>query len=148
MILGPPKRGATTEELALDLTPVIDMVFLLLIFFLAVTTFRQAEKEIDIALPQTRAAGPITAALSEIVVNVHADGRTIVGGRAVDEATLEALLRDAVAANAERKVSVRGDRAAPYAEIARVLDVCKAAGVSTPFLETVPIGGPATGSTS
>lgn len=139
MILGATNQGAPSPEPTLDLTPVIDMVFLLLIFFLAVTTFRQAETELDIALPQAQAAGPISAALREIVVNVHADGSTVVAGRTLDGAALDRLLRDAVAANPEQKVSVRGDRAAPYAEIARVLDVCKGAGITTPFLETVPL---------
>jgi biopolymer transport protein ExbD len=46
---------------SIELTPVIDMVFLLLIFFLVATTFQQSEREMQIALPEAEAAGPISA---------------------------------------------------------------------------------------
>ena len=122
----------------IELTPIIDMVFLLLIFFLVATTYQQAEREMRIALPEAESAGPITMQLREIVINVTSDGG-IFGGRGVTLEELRSLVTDAVGANAEQKVSVRGDRDAAYGAVARVLDVCKAAGGSDPFLDTFPI---------
>ena len=49
-----------------DLTPVIDVVFLLLIFFLVATTFHQSEREMEITLPETVSGGPISMALREL----------------------------------------------------------------------------------
>lgn len=123
---------------ALDLTPIIDMVFNLLIFFLIASSFQQVEREMKIALPQARASGPLSTALREIIINVAADGRIIVAGREVSAAELDAMVRAAVAANASQKVSVRGDRAAAYGDVARVLDTCKNAGIPEPFLQTIP----------
>lgn len=123
---------------SIELTPMIDMVFLLLIFFLVATTFQRDERELDIALPEAASAAPITEALQEIVVNVDAQGAMRVNGRSVSPEALQALLAQAVQANPEQKVTVRGDRAAPYALIVRALDVCKAAGVRTPFLDAAP----------
>lgn len=123
---------------SLDLTPIIDMVFNLLIFFLIASSFQQVEREMQVALPQARASGPLSAALREIVINVTADGRAIVAGREMAEGDLDAMIRAALGANGGQKVSVRGDRSAPYGDVARVLDVCKRAGVSEPFLQTVP----------
>ncbi|MBK8269579.1 MAG: biopolymer transporter ExbD [Planctomycetes bacterium] len=68
------KRTHETPGPIVDLTPVIDMVFMLLIFFLVATTFQQAEREMKIALPHASAAGPISLSLREIVVNVDATG--------------------------------------------------------------------------
>ncbi|MFO0873653.1 MAG: biopolymer transporter ExbD [Phycisphaerales bacterium] len=133
------RNSAITSEPALDLTPVIDMVFLLLIFFLAATTFQQVERELNIALPQTRAAGPVSAALREIVINIDADGQIVVGGQAMAEQELAALLGSRIAINRDQKVIVRGDRSTVYANVARVLDVCKGAGVAEPFLETTSL---------
>ncbi|RMH29402.1 MAG: biopolymer transporter ExbD [Planctomycetota bacterium] len=127
-----------TTDTAIEITPMIDMVFLLLIFFLVATTFHQTERELDVALPQAAAAAPISAALREIVINVAADGSIVVAGEPVEPERLREMLESAVAANPEQKVSVRGDRGTPYANVVRVLDVCKAAGVQTPFLDTVP----------
>lgn len=122
---------------AIELTPLIDMVFLLLIFFLVATTFQQAEREMQIALPFAGSAGPISATLREIVINVDRDGAIIVGGRRLEPQDLRALVADAVEANPDQKVTVRGDRSTPYAGVVTVLDTCKAAGIQEPYLDTV-----------
>jgi len=127
------------DGVSMDMTPIIDMVFNLLIFFLVATTFHQTEREMQIALPEARASGPITTALRDIVVNVDAQGRMIVAGRTMSETDLGAMIRQAVTANPAQKVSVRGDRTTAYANIARALDICKGAGVNEPYLETIPV---------
>lgn len=131
-----------TGELStlIDLTPVIDMVFMLLVFFLVATTIQQSEREMKIALPQTAASGPISAALKEIVVNIDERGAAFVGGQSVSDEALFAMIKSAATANSEQKVCVRGDRSTAYANVARVLDLCKGAGVAEPFLETIPSG--------
>ena len=122
---------------SIELTPIIDMVFLLLIFFLVATTFHQTEREMQIALPQASFSGPISVQLREIIINVDADGNVIVGGRPMDGEGLRALVGEAVAANPEQKVTVRGDRATRYDNVVRVLDICKGAGIQEPYLDTV-----------
>ncbi|MCC6678323.1 MAG: biopolymer transporter ExbD [Phycisphaerales bacterium] len=126
------------SDVHLDFVPMVDVLFNLLIFFLLATSIHQTEREMRIALPQAAAAGPISAALREIVVNVDEAGRASTGGRAIGDEELAALIRSAVERNPEQKVNIRGDRATAYANVARVLDVCKAAGVAEPFLETLP----------
>jgi len=133
------KAQSTQESPTLELTPIIDMVFLLLIFFLVATTFQQTEREMKIALPEAISAGPISVSLRELVVNVDAQGEIIVSGRTMSVDDLRTLVTEAVATNPEQKVTVRGDRETPYANIVRVLDVCKAAGIQEPYLDTVPI---------
>ena len=133
-------HGATIE-----LTPIIDMVFLLLIFFLVATTFHQTELEMQIVLPQAQTAGPISRELREIVINVDADGAIVVSGSQMDPESLRQFVEDAISKNPNQKVSVRGDEATAYGAIARVLDVCKQAGIQEPFLDTVPFRGSGTG---
>ena len=122
---------------AIELTPLIDMVFLLLIFFLVATTFRQEEREMQIALPVAATGGPISASLRELIVNVDAEGQIIVGGRRIDAEDLRTMIDGAVTVNSEQKVTVRGDRATAYEHVVRVLDICKAAGIQQPYLDTV-----------
>ena len=125
------------SEAGLDMTPMIDTVFNLLIFFLVAGSFQQAEREMNIALPFASSSAPISAALREIVVNVDAEGRMIVAGRNVEDEQLRALIQEAVTVNAEQKVTVRGDRSTAYANVVRVLDICKHAGIQEPYLDTV-----------
>lgn len=136
------EANANTNEsggVAIELTPIIDMVFLLLIFFLVATTFQQTEREMQIALPEAESGGPITMALRELVINVTSQGTFIVGGSEIALENLRTMVTEAVAANPDQKVTVRGDQAASYAAVAQALDICKAAGIAEPYLDTVPI---------
>ena len=137
MLIG---RKREEDAPSIEMTPIIDMVFLLLIFFLVATTYQQSERELAIALPEAEAAGPISTMLREIIININAQGDIIVGGQAISLNELRTLVSDAVRMNPDQKVSVRGDKDLPYGTIARVLDVCKAAGAQQPFLDTVPLG--------
>jgi len=130
-----PQRGVSIE-----LTPLIDMVFLLLIFFLIATTFHQTEREMQIALPASASAGPISTALREIIINVDADGAIVVSGRRMTLDDLKTLVQEAVAGNPDQKVTVRGDKSTAYANVVRVLDVCKGAGIQEPYLDTILAG--------
>lgn len=125
------------SQSAIDLTPMIDMVFLLLTFFLAATSFHQAEREMNIALPSAATSTPVSAALREIVVNVDSNGGIIVSGDPTTPDELTALVERAVKGNPEQKVIVRGDRTVAYEYVVRALDACRAGGVAEPFLDTV-----------
>lgn len=122
----------------IDFVPMADVLFNLLIFFLLATTIAQVEREMSVALPSAAASTPISQALRDIVINVDTDGRVFVAGQPTEPAILRQQLESAVKANPQQKVSVRGDRRTAYANIASVLDLCKGAGVSEPFLDTVP----------
>ena len=125
---------------SIDLTPIIDMVFLLLIFFLVATTFHQTEREMQIALPVASSAGPISTTLRELIINVDQDGSIIISGKTIDPEDLRIIISDAVALNPEQKITVRGDQNTAYSNIIRVLDICKGSGIQEPYLDTVPIG--------
>ena len=55
---------------ALSMTPLIDVVFLLLIFFLVATRFEQEDRELDVVLPSASEAKPMTVAPEELFVNI------------------------------------------------------------------------------
>lgn len=132
-------RNVTEHKSAasIELTPMIDMVFLLLTFFLVATTFHQTEREMEIALPVANASAPISAMLQELIINVDVDGRIVVGARTLEPEQLREMVAQAVKVNPEQKVTVRGDRRTPYANIVTVLDICKGAGIQEPYLDTV-----------
>lgn len=136
MLLG--KVQSAAGDPSIDLTPVIDTVFNLLIFFLVGTTFLQAEREMKIVLPVAASAAPISAMVQDLIVNVDAQGAIIVSGKPMSAEDLSAFVSQAVAGNPQQKVTVRGDRATAYANIVTVLDICKSAGIQEPYLDTVP----------
>ena len=126
-----------SDSATIELTPVIDIVFLLLIFFLVATTFHQTEREMQIALPAAQTAGPIAVSLREIIVNVDNNGQIIVSGRVITEDDLKIIIEKAVEENPEQKVTIRGDKDCPYGSVVGVLDACKSSGIQEPYLDTV-----------
>ncbi len=131
------KAKQAETGMAIEMTPMIDMVFLLLIFFLVATSFHQEEREMQIALPVAQSAGPISVVLRELVINVDRQGRIIVSGREISPEDLSGIVVDALAANPEQKVTIRGDRSVAYEAVVRVLDICKTGGLQEPYLDTV-----------
>lgn len=134
----PIRNVEEKADLHVDFVPMVDVLFNLLIFFLLATSMSQAEREMSIALPRAVSSGPISSAAKEIIINVDQEGRAIVGGRVVGDEELSGMLSSAVKGNPAQKVNVRGDRTTAYANVVRVLDVCKQSGIQQPFIETTP----------
>jgi biopolymer transport protein ExbD len=114
------------EDPGINMTPMIDCVFLLLIFFLAATTFARDEVELDLQLPEAK-SGAEGKAGHVLVVNVLADGKITVEGRSVTLEALRQKLQAAAQRDQNQAVLVRGDRAAQFGIGLQVLDACRLA---------------------
>ena len=116
---------------SLSIAPLIDVVFLLLIFFLVTSRFEKQERELDLELPEASQSVPITETPSEIVVNLGVDGQLVIAGsiRGLDE--LEKILAQASANNPlTQTVLIRSDRRAPVGSFIGVINVCKELGLN------------------
>jgi biopolymer transport protein ExbD len=119
-----PLKTDTVEEPSLNLTPMIDIVFLLIIFFMVGTQFAQIERQYDIDLPTVSAAQPLTSLPDEIVINVRRNGDIIVKTQTVSLQELRARLREAKRNYADQAVVIRGEGAGEYQHVVNVLAVC------------------------
>ncbi len=117
------------EEPAFNLTPMIDVVFQLLIFFMLATTFLDPEKEIEIALPEALSGAETEAVDDKIVINVLRDGRLVLSGQELNREGLEATLKRAAQRDRETPIEIRGDRLAHHEAIVGVMDACGLAGL-------------------
>ncbi len=114
----------------LDLTPMIDMVFNLLIFFMVITNFAQEERSIPVQLPAGSEAMPLTAKPKEIFVNVDQTGRYFVQSKLLTEQELGKLLVDSAINNpTSQAVQIRADERAPWKFVARAQYLCNQAGI-------------------
>lgn len=123
-------RKSEDDEPVLNLTPMIDVVFQLLVFFMVATQFLDPEREIDIALPEASAGNPAPKENNEIVINVFADGRMVVSGQDVDDAQLLQTLKAAALDDPNTPVTIRGDGQARHERIVQVMDACSRAGLT------------------
>ncbi|HEY1067222.1 MAG TPA: biopolymer transporter ExbD, partial [Pirellulales bacterium] len=118
------------ETPAINLAPMIDIVFLLLIFFMTATHFIDHEKTIPLEVPEVPDRGALLDAPSERIVNVFRDGSMTLDGQDVnlDELTQRLVsLRSQYPALA---VAVRGDGVAEYQLVAGAFNACRQAGVT------------------
>lgn len=111
-----------------QMAPMIDMVFLLLVFFMCVSTLAQAEKAKAVELPESMESEVPEDLSDRGVVTVDAEGQAYLGERAVSVAEIKATLEQSLQANPRLRITVRADQATPYKAIKRVLRVCSEAG--------------------
>lgn len=117
---------------ALNLTPLIDVVFLLLVFFLVASRLSEEDRKLDVVLPSAGSAQPMTAELREIIVSVDQAGKFFLDAKLVSEQELKRILQRAVADNpARQSVIIRGDRRTAFQHIVSVMDLCNQTGVSS-----------------
>ena len=125
-----PIKSQIEEMPVLNLTSMIDVLFLLIIFFVVGTRFNDAERQIELRVPEVGSGGALTAAPDKRVVNVYRDGQITLDRQPV---TLEELTSRLASARNQYKrlgVLVRGDGNGPFQFVASVLDACKKAGIA------------------
>jgi biopolymer transport protein ExbD len=114
----------------IQLAPLVDVLLLLLIFFLMTWNAARNENELDVKVPKASAAKEKSAPIGDVVVNVKTDGNVVVNRRALTGAELTELLKGLVQLNSEQAVVIRGDEAGAYKNIVEVLNICSQAGVT------------------
>ena len=125
-----PLKTHVDEQPTLNLTPMIDIVFLLIIFFMVGTKFSELERKIGLHIPEVSNVEALTAAPEPKVVNVYGDGQITLDRMPVDSlAELTERLAAAKSQYSDLGVLVRGDASGRFQNVAEVLNACKQADV-------------------
>lgn len=124
-----PLKTDSIEEPNLNLTPMIDIVFLLVIFFMVGARFSEIERRLDVKLPTVSDVEALSQTPDALVVNVLEDGVIEFDGEQCDVEQLETLLAAARENFEEQSVLVRGDREGRYQYVMDVLAACNRAGI-------------------
>jgi biopolymer transport protein ExbD len=109
-----------------NMMPLIDVVFLLLIFFLMWSRFEKEERELPVKLPQVSQAQPL-AMTQELVINITQEGKYVVAQQPYSEQQLATLLEQTSRKNPHQSVLIRGDGRAPWEHGVRVMGLCNRA---------------------
>jgi biopolymer transport protein ExbD len=134
-----PSAGPSST-VAIHVAPLIDVVFLLICFYLLVTQLISDQKDPLVQLPSMSNTVARPEAPAELVINLRHDGSLGVGGRAVSLAALRAMLIEqrgaAESANKPFRAVIRADCRQRYGKLAEVLEVCQQSGVPQVILRT------------
>ncbi len=114
----------------IQLAPLVDVLLLLLIFFLMTWNAARNENELDVKVPKASSAKEKSAPVGDIIVNVKTDGDVVVNRRTLSAPELSDLLKNLVHLDADQAVVIRGDETGAYKHVINVLNICSEAGIS------------------
>lgn len=128
----------------MNLVPLIDVLLILLIFFIVTFAMARFETELEISVPAAEASKTISQRkVGEIVINVREDGTIVLNSNVLDERMLAAKLSELARYNNKQAIIIRGDINTPYERIVRVLDASHQAGLYHVSFATMKPAGPA-----
>lgn len=113
------------ENYSLELTPLIDVVFLLLIFFMVSTSFVDFPRKMDIALPTSKVSNE-NQAVKNFEIEMTKDKAIYLDGKKVTLTGLEQLLKK-IKKTGDRQALIRADKDIPYGEVVQVMGLLQAA---------------------
>jgi len=120
-----------------QIAPMIDVIFLLLCFFIASQIFSQWETEIGIVLPTSTTGDPPDRLPGEIIINISTQGAVVVNNQEFDDNSLRILLRRVSNLFKGQPVLLRADRLTAYEHIIHVLDLCREADIGNISFATI-----------
>jgi len=116
------------DENIIDISPLIDIMFILIIFFMVTMTVNEEERDISVNLPNTDKS--FSAAPKAFIINVRKDGSYYFGPKRVNLKQLEQELSIALKDNNNLKVLVRGDKETFHGNVAAAISLCRKVGIN------------------
>jgi biopolymer transport protein ExbD len=123
-----PLKIHRDDQTSINLTPMIDIVFLLIIFFMVGSRFtdlQQTERDISLRVPQVQSAQALTTTPNKRVINIYSDGQITLDRKSVTLRELETELATARQQYQKLGVVVRGDRESQFDQVAQVIATCE-----------------------
>lgn len=115
--------------IAMQLAPMIDILLLLLSFFIISWQFSRSETELNVSVPTAQEGAEPDQQRGEIIINVLPDGTVRVEGLTVDLIQLHSKLSAIAKQYKNQPVRIRGDGKVAYQRIVEIIDTCQKAGI-------------------
>jgi len=133
------RQGKRRSDLLVDLTPMIDVVFLMLIFFMVSTSFT-ANNSIKLDLPESKAQAA-NKDIEQVTISVDAQGQLFVQDEPVPDGGLRKRILNVTKGDPNMRVVLRADAEAKHKRVVYVLDTVRELGMGKVGIATVPVGG-------
>lgn len=125
-----PLKTEPLEEPTINLTSMLDVVMLLIIFFMVGTTFSEEERQAGIQIPTVSNNAALSGQPDEIIINITVDGNITVRKETHTLESLKKMLESAKEVFPGQRVVIRGDGRGTYQQVADVISTCTTAGIT------------------
>jgi biopolymer transport protein ExbD len=112
-----------------QMAPLIDIVFLTLVFFMSLSIFTQLESELNISVPKASQSTDAVRSAGEIIINVTDQGEIFVNNKPLSYEQLQSMLMEVSSLFPDQSIIIRADELAYHKHIVHVLDACAAANI-------------------
>ena len=121
------RSGDENEGDVINTSSLVDVMFILIIFFLVTMSFKEIEHDINVNLPETDTT--LSSASRALVINIRHDGGYYLGTKRMNLGQMQNILNETVKKNPAQKVLIRGDKNALHGNVAAAVAVCKRSGI-------------------
>ena len=123
------RQAEPPQAFGFMIAPMIDILLVVLVFFIVTWNFALAENELDVRVPSAAKANEPQPYVGQVVINIKADGTVIVNRQQKSSQELLDLLKKLSQLYPDQAVIVRGDQGVEYKHIVEVLDICRQADI-------------------
>ena len=123
------RRRAEPLVMGFQIAPMVDVLLVLLCFFILTWNFARKEMELDVTVPTAEHAGEPSLNVNQSVLNLKADGSMVMNTKPITFDELGDKMAVLAKINPDYAIILRGDAKVEYQYVARVLDVCRGAGI-------------------
>jgi len=123
------RRYAEPRILGFMIAPMVDILLVVLVFFIVTWNFALTENELDVRVPSASKANEPQPYVGQVVINIRADGTIIVNRQPKTGPQLLQQLKKLAQLYPDQAVIVRGDENVNYKHIVEVLDICRQADI-------------------
>lgn len=123
------RKGEKLPIPGFQIAPMVDILLVVLVFFIVTWNFALEENELDVKVPAAKSAKEAQPYLGQVVINVRPDGTFVMNKKSLTREELLARLKKLAGLYPDQAVIVRGDESVAYKYIAGVLDICRTADI-------------------
>lgn len=123
------RRHTKPETYGFQIAPMVDILLVLMVFFIMTWNFALKENALDVKVPSASHAKPANAYVGQVVVNLEADGRIVLNHKTITPNQLQTKLTELSHLYPDQAVIFRGDERVDYQRVVQVLDIFKAANI-------------------
>lgn len=133
------RKRSTPQLLGFQIAPMVDILLVLLVFFIVTWNFALNENELDVKIPSAANAKEQQPYVNQVVINVHKNGSIEINHKTLTEQELAEKLSKLAGLYPDQAVILRGDEEMPYRDLVGVLDVCRKANIwNVAFATAIP----------